>query len=77
VKVIQNYTLTLNFVKKKNHRHFKNILIYKANQIKMTKKNSKKILDIFEDGASGVQVGDIEQVILFIICLKYDQIPLN
>ena len=28
----------------------------------MTKKNSKKSLHILDDGASGVQVGDIEQV---------------
>ena len=61
MKVIQNYTLTLNFVKKKNHRHFKYIVIYKAKKIMMTKK-SKKNLHILEDGTSGVQVGDIEQV---------------
>jgi hypothetical protein len=63
VKVIQNYTLSLNFVKKKNHRHCKNISIYKAKQFMMTKK-SKKCPHILEDNASGVQVGDIEQVIV-------------
>jgi hypothetical protein len=52
------------FCEGKNHRHFKNIPIYKAKPIMMTKKNSKKIMRIFEGGASGVQVGDIEQVIV-------------
>jgi hypothetical protein len=52
MKAIQNYTLTLNFVKKKLTDILKNILIYKA----------KKIVHILEDGASGVQIGDIEQV---------------
>ena len=52
------------FCEEKNHWHFKNILIYKAQQIMMTKKISQKSLHILEDGASGVQVGDIEQVIV-------------
>ena len=30
----------------------------------MTKKKSKKNLHILEDGASGVQIGDIEEVIV-------------
>ena len=30
----------------------------------MRKKNSEKIRHVFKDGASGVQVGDIEQVIV-------------
>ena len=30
----------------------------------MTKKHSKKSLHVLEDGACGVQVGDIEQVIV-------------
>ena len=47
------------FCEEKNHRDIKNIPIYKAKQIVMTKKNSKKNLHIFEGGASGVQVGDI------------------
>jgi hypothetical protein len=52
MKAIQNYTLTLNFCEEKTHRQFKNILIYKA----------KKIVHILEDGASAVQIGDIEQM---------------
>jgi hypothetical protein len=50
------------FCEGKNHRHFENMLIYKAKQIMMTKINSKKSLHVLEDDASGVQVGDIEQV---------------
>ena len=52
-------------MKKKNHKHFKNLnlLIYKAKQITMTK-NSMESPHILEDGTSGVQVGDIEQVIV-------------
>ena len=30
VKVIQNYMLTLNFVKERNHKHLKNTFFYKA-----------------------------------------------
>jgi hypothetical protein len=37
------------------HKHLKNILIYKANRF------MNFVLDILEHGASGVQVGDIEQ----------------
>ena len=33
----------------------------------------KKSLHVLEDGASGVQVGDIEQVIVW-VCFKYDKI---
>ena len=33
------------------------MLIYKANQLKLEKKNFKKSLNILEDGASSVQVG--------------------
>ena len=47
-----------------NHRHLKNILIYKANETTMTKNSSKKTVHFLEDNASGVQVGDIEQVIV-------------
>jgi hypothetical protein len=43
------------FCKEKNHRHSINILVYKAKQIMTT------ILFFLEDGASGVQVVDIEQ----------------
>jgi hypothetical protein len=37
--------------------------MYKAKQFMMIKK-FKKCLQILEDGASGVQVGDIEQVMV-------------
>ena len=40
------------FCEEKNHRHFKNVLIYK----------SKQSSHILEDSVSVVQVGDIEQV---------------
>jgi hypothetical protein len=51
------------FCEEKKHRHLKKtILIYKAKQMTMTKKDSKESLHILEDGSSGVQVGDIEQV---------------
>jgi hypothetical protein len=56
------------FCEEKNHRHFKNILIYKDKKIMMTtkikNKKSKESLHILQDGASVVQVGDIEQVIV-------------
>ena len=39
----------------------KTILIHKAKQFMMTKRISKKSLHILDDGASGVQVGDIKQ----------------
>ena len=60
-------TLTLNFVKERivdinnnnnNHHHLQSQAIYHD------KSNSKKNLHILEDGASGVQVGDIEQAIV-------------
>jgi hypothetical protein len=56
--------INFDFCEKKVHRHFKNILIYKAEQFIMTKNNFKKSLHILEDNASGLQVDDIEQVIL-------------
>ena len=59
VKVIQNYTLPLNFVKKK-HRH----IDLQCQAIYDDKKNPEKSLHIWEDVARGVQVGDIEQVIV-------------
>ena len=43
VKVIQNYTLILNFIERKNYRHSKNILIYKAKQFMMTKAIPRKV----------------------------------
>jgi hypothetical protein len=62
MKVIQNYELTLGFVKKKIIGMLKNILLYKAKQTMLTRQNYKKSLCILEDGTSSVQVGDIEQV---------------
>jgi hypothetical protein len=50
------------FCEEENHKHFINMLLYKAKQIMMTRKHYKKSLHILEDGTSGVQVGDIEQV---------------
>ena len=47
-----------------NHRHSKGIPIYNAKQFMMTKKKPQKNLHILEDGANGVQAGDIEQVIV-------------
>lgn len=40
LKVIQNHTLTLNFVKK-NHKHLKNNLELQSRTINIDKKNSK------------------------------------
>ena len=63
MKLIQNYTiLTFNFLKKKNHKHFKNNTDLQSKL--WWQKNSKKSVHILEDGTSGVQVGDIEQVIV-------------
>ena len=70
MKVIQNFTLTFNFVKKKIINILETTLMYKAKQTMMTKRSSKKSLHILEDGTSGVQVGDFEQVIVFF--LNYD-----
>ena len=61
--MIQNYTLTFN-CEEKNHSHFKFILLYESQEIYDDKLNSKKSLYILEDGASGVQVGDIKHVIV-------------
>ena len=61
MKVIEFEIPNLNFVKKKIHRHFLNIFIYMAKQFMMTKKIQVKST-FLEDGASGVQVGDIGQV---------------
>ena len=47
------------FCEKKNHKHWKNILMYKAKQF--MKNKPQESLHILEDGASGVQVDDIEQ----------------
>ena len=47
----------------RNHRHFKNMMVYKTKQIMVTKKIQEN-LNILEDDASGVQVGDVEQVVV-------------
>ena len=60
--------INFEFCEEKNHRHFKIILIYKAKQFMMTKTNPVKVYIYLEDGASGVQVGDIEQVIVLNLC---------
>ena len=52
MKVIQIYTLSLNIMKKK---------FIESQEIYDDKKNSKKCLHFLEDGASDVQVGDVEQ----------------
>ena len=53
------------FCEGKNHKHFKNTLIYKAKQKILTKK-FKKNLHILKDGASGVQVSGTKQIIFLI-----------
>ena len=63
MKVIQFYVLTLNFVKKEIMDSLKTY--WSTSQANFDdKKNSKKNLHILEDSASGVQVGDIEEVIV-------------
>ena len=61
MKVIQNYTLTFEFLKK-NFMDIKKQIDLQSLEIYDDKNNSKKSLHILEDGVSGVQVGDIEQV---------------
>ena len=63
MKEIQNYTLTLSFVRK-NHGHIKKHIDLKSQAIYDDKNNFKKILHVLEDGASGVQIGDIEETIV-------------
>ena len=65
MKVTQNYKLHNNFefCEEKFHKHWNNILIYKAKQFMMTKQ-FKESLHILEDGASGRQVDDIKQAIV-------------
>ena len=60
-----NSILYTNFCEVKYHRHFKNILIHNAKTNYDDKNNSKKSQYILEDGTSGVQVGDIEQTIIY------------
>ena len=50
------------FCKEENHRHYRNILIYKAKQFRMTKTIPRKVYIFY--GTSGVQLGDIEQAIV-------------
>ena len=59
--MIQFYVWTLNFVKKRSHRQndLQSQAIYDDNFL------FKKSLHILEDGASGVQAGDIEQMIVW------------
>jgi hypothetical protein len=72
VKVIQNYILTLNFVKDKNHKHLKKHIDTQCRAVDVDKKNSKS-LHILEDGASSVQV-EILNTSLSKICFEYDRI---
>ena len=65
MKVIRNYTLSLNFVKKKKIIDIlKTYGSTKPSKLWWPKKKSKKSLHILEDDTSGVQVGDIEQAIV-------------
>ena len=68
-------------MKRKDHKHFKNILSYKAKQFMLTKTISKKkSLDKLEDGASGFAGGDIEQVIfkkIIYIYLNYIELMIS
>ena len=50
------------FCEEKNHKRFKSILIWKAKQLMLIKKNTKKSLHFLEDSSSGEQVGDIGQL---------------
>ena len=62
--VFQNYTLTLNFVKKKKILNTLKTYWSTSQANYDDKKYSKKCLHNLEDSASGGQVGDIEQVIV-------------
>ena len=46
------------------HKHLGNIWIYKAKQFMLTKILIQQRISIFEDGASGEQVGGIEKIIV-------------
>ena len=74
-KAIQNYTLTLNFVKTKIINILKHIGL-KSQTNYDDKKSFKKNLHILEDDASGVQVV-ISNKCPSKICLKYDKFTLN
>ena len=45
-------------------KQFKNTMIHKAKKYMLTESSKNKSLHILEHSASGVQVGDIEQVIV-------------
>ena len=77
MKVIQKYTLTLNFLKKYKSWTFQKHIDLQSQADYDDKKNSKKNLHTLEDGASGVQVGDIKQVTCQNNCLKYNKITSN
>ena len=51
------------FCEENNHNLFRNILIYKAKQFMTTNQFQEKCT-YFRDDASGVQVGDIEHVVV-------------
>ena len=51
--------------KRESHIENKNTLNYKAKQFMLTKTIRRKNLHILEDDASGVQVGDTEQAIVY------------
>ena len=63
MKVVHNYTLTLNNVKIKIIHIEKTIFDLQSQVIYDDKNNSKTGLHILEDAASSVQVGDIEEAI--------------
>ena len=48
----------------KIHKHLENICIYKAKQFCSQKNNFKQRISVYEDGASGEQVGDIAKIIV-------------
>ena len=52
----------MNFFEEKKHGHSQNILIYTAKQFMMAIKIPRKVYIFKEDGASGVQVGDIQVI---------------
>ena len=58
MKMIKKLYTDFEFCEEENHRHLRNIMMYKARQIMMT------VLHILEDGTSDVQVGDIKRVIV-------------
>ena len=57
-----NLYTNVEFCEGKDHKDFKSTLIYNVKQFMLI--FSPRKVYILEDGASGVQVGDIEQVIV-------------